>query len=118
MRFWPSAAAVAATRQKKALPVTGSFAYGRIPCRRIPPGYGPSPLQRDWAHRTCCISRLVPRHSDYDWLILSQSRMGKSFGATRIWMLRGGDLSFFHFPASARRPSSMIRIVVAVGFTP
>jgi hypothetical protein len=34
-------------------------------------------------HRT----NLVPRHSDYDWLILSQSRMGKSFGATRIWML-------------------------------
>src|ERR1700736_982293 len=31
--------------------------------------------------------RLVPRHSDYDWLILSQSRMGKSCGATRIWML-------------------------------
>ncbi len=31
---------------------------------------------------------LVPRHSDYDWLILSQSRMGKSSGAIRIWMLR------------------------------
>ena len=31
---------------------------------------------------------LVPRHSDYDWLILSQSRMGRSSGATRIWMLR------------------------------
>ena len=30
---------------------------------------------------------LVPRHSDYDWLILSQSRMGKSCGAIRIWML-------------------------------
>jgi hypothetical protein len=30
---------------------------------------------------------LVPRHSDYDWLILSQSRMGKSSGRTRIWML-------------------------------
>jgi hypothetical protein len=30
---------------------------------------------------------LVPRRSDYDWLILSQSRMGKSFGATGIWML-------------------------------
>jgi zinc protease len=30
---------------------------------------------------------LVPRHSDYDWLILSQSRMGKSSGGTRIWML-------------------------------
>ena len=30
---------------------------------------------------------LVPRHSDYDWLILSQSRMGKCSGATRIWML-------------------------------
>ena len=34
------------------------------------------------------ILDLVPRHSDYDWLILSQSRMGKSSGATRIWMLR------------------------------
>jgi hypothetical protein len=33
-------------------------------------------------------TQLVPRHSDYDWLILSQSRMGKSSGATRIWMLR------------------------------
>jgi hypothetical protein len=30
---------------------------------------------------------LVLRHSDYDWLILSQSRMGKSSGGTRIWML-------------------------------
>jgi transposase len=32
--------------------------------------------------------RLVPHHSDYDWLILSQFRMGRSSGATRIWMLR------------------------------
>src|SRR3981081_447889 len=32
--------------------------------------------------------RLVPHHSDYDWLIFNQSRMGKSSGATRIWMLR------------------------------
>jgi nitrite reductase/ring-hydroxylating ferredoxin subunit len=31
--------------------------------------------------------KLVPRHSDYDWLILRNSRMGKSSGATRIWML-------------------------------
>jgi hypothetical protein len=31
--------------------------------------------------------QLVPRHSDYDWLILSQSRMGKCSGGTRIWML-------------------------------
>jgi len=31
---------------------------------------------------------LVPRHSDYDWLIPSQFRMGRSLGATRIWMLR------------------------------
>ena len=31
---------------------------------------------------------LVPRHSDYDWSILSQSRMGMSCGATRISMLR------------------------------
>ena len=34
------------------------------------------------------IIRLVPRHSDYDWLILSQFRMGRSSGATRIWVLR------------------------------
>jgi imidazolonepropionase-like amidohydrolase len=34
------------------------------------------------------VNVLVPRHSDYDWLILSQSRMGRSSGATRIWMLR------------------------------
>jgi hypothetical protein len=32
---------------------------------------------------------LVLPQSDYDWLILSQFRMGKSSGATRIWMLRG-----------------------------
>jgi hypothetical protein len=31
---------------------------------------------------------LVPRHSDYDGLISSQFRMGRSFEATRIWMLR------------------------------
>src|SRR5438067_8455577 len=31
---------------------------------------------------------LVPRHSDYDWLIPSQFRMGRSPGATRTWMLR------------------------------
>jgi len=35
-----------------------------------------------------CDKKLVPRHSDYDWLILSQFRMGRSSGATRIWMLR------------------------------
>jgi hypothetical protein len=34
-----------------------------------------------------CGGNVVPRHSDYDWLILSQSRMGKSSGGTRIWML-------------------------------
>jgi NAD(P)-dependent dehydrogenase (short-subunit alcohol dehydrogenase family) len=33
-------------------------------------------------------NELVLRHSDYDWLILSQFRMGRSSGATRIWMLR------------------------------
>jgi hypothetical protein len=32
--------------------------------------------------------QLVPRHSDYDWLIPSQFRMGRSVGATRIWILR------------------------------
>src|SRR6266702_4706540 len=32
--------------------------------------------------------KLVPRHGDYDWLIPSQFRMGRSLGATRIWMLR------------------------------
>jgi hypothetical protein len=31
---------------------------------------------------------LVPRHSDYDWWISSQSKMGMSCGATRISMLR------------------------------
>jgi hypothetical protein len=34
------------------------------------------------------IQHLVARHSGCDWLISSQSRMGRSFGATRIWMLR------------------------------
>jgi hypothetical protein len=38
-------------------------------------------------HLVIAGEQLVPRHSDYDWLILSRSRMGKSFGATRIWML-------------------------------
>jgi hypothetical protein len=33
-------------------------------------------------------SLLVPRHSGSDWLIPSQSRMGRSSGGTRIWMLR------------------------------
>ena len=41
-------------------------------------------LLREWLSQ----EQLVPRHSDYDWLILSQSRMGKSSGAARIWMLR------------------------------
>ena len=31
---------------------------------------------------------LVPRHSDYDWWISSQSKMGISCGETRISMLR------------------------------
>jgi hypothetical protein len=31
---------------------------------------------------------LVPWRSDYDGLISSQSRMGRSLGATRTWMLR------------------------------
>jgi hypothetical protein len=31
---------------------------------------------------------LVPHRSDYDGLIPSQFRIGRSFGATRIWMLR------------------------------
>jgi putative ABC transport system substrate-binding protein len=31
---------------------------------------------------------LVPRHSDYDWWISSQSKMGMSCGETRISMLR------------------------------
>src|SRR5260370_42366177 len=31
---------------------------------------------------------LVARHSGSDWLIPSQFRMGRSSGATRIWMLR------------------------------
>jgi uncharacterized protein len=41
-------------------------------------------FEKAWNIRKHC---LVPRHSDYDWLILSQSRMGKSSGGTRIWML-------------------------------
>jgi hypothetical protein len=40
------------------------------------------------AEPSIMTSLLVPRHSDYDWLILSQFRMGRSSGATRIWMLR------------------------------
>jgi error-prone DNA polymerase len=39
-------------------------------------------------HLTDLSLALVARHSDYDWLILSQFRMGKSFGSTRIWMVR------------------------------
>ena len=38
--------------------------------------------------RRYALFTLVPRHSDYDWSISSQSRMGRSLGATRIWMLR------------------------------
>jgi hypothetical protein len=39
------------------------------------------------AKRLELLHQLVPRHIEYDWLILSQSRMGKFSGATRIWML-------------------------------
>jgi hypothetical protein len=46
------------------------------PCCRMPP--------RSFSS---CSLLLVPQHRDYDWLILSQSRMGKFSGATRIWML-------------------------------
>jgi hypothetical protein len=44
-------------------------------------------LAQKIALETFELEALVPRHSDYDWLILSQSRMGKSSGGTRIWML-------------------------------
>jgi len=50
------------------------------------------PLFRDAlgnAIRGGAEDELVPRHSDYDGLIPSQFRMGRSSGATRIWMLRG-----------------------------
>src|SRR5882724_9477806 len=33
------------------------------------------------------VRHLVPWPSDYDWLIWSQSRMGKFSGATSTWML-------------------------------
>jgi hypothetical protein len=49
-------------------------------------GTGLSDLKPQIAH-TDLRPQLVPRHGDYDWLILSQSRIGKSSGATRIWML-------------------------------
>ena len=56
----------------------------------------PAPLNiSPWVAMSClqkairrCECELVPRHSDYDWLILSQSRIGKSSGATSIWILR------------------------------
>ncbi len=38
-------------------------------------------------HEVALCNHLVPRHSGYDWLIPSQFRIGRSFGATRIWML-------------------------------
>ena len=44
-------------------------------------------VEAERKRRDDMVAELVPRLSDYDWLILSQSRMGKSFGATRIWML-------------------------------
>src|SRR5260370_8667802 len=37
------------------------------------------------ARPACGACELVPRHSDYDWLILSQFRMGSSPGPTTIW---------------------------------
>jgi hypothetical protein len=45
------------TGDRPGLPVTKSFAGGRIPCRHIPPDSGPPPQQCDWAPRTYCISR-------------------------------------------------------------
>jgi len=42
--------------------------------------------EADWD--VLCRSGLVPRHSGSDWLIPSQFRMGRSSGATRIWILR------------------------------
>jgi hypothetical protein len=58
---------------------------------RLPEGFAVRRLSKgqfetQFECTTCNV--LVPRHSDYDWLILSQSRMGMSSGATRIWMLR------------------------------
>jgi hypothetical protein len=53
---------------------------------------GDSFQARHFWRKACVLldanSPLVPYHSDYDWLIPSQFRMGRSSGATRIWMLR------------------------------
>ena len=49
-----------------------------------------SPIEMELKHQPCPILRgrsLVPRHSDFDGLIWSQSRMGRSCGATRSSML-------------------------------
>jgi len=51
---------------------------------------GPSGEDVDYPGRIVFLAfNLVPHHSGSDWLILSQFRMGRWFGATRIWMLLG-----------------------------
>jgi hypothetical protein len=50
-------------------------------------------------HALATWPALVPRHSDYDWLILSQSRIGKSSGATGLasgnaWLTANEAISF------------------------
>ncbi len=64
--FWPRAKFIL-TRTDGPGPARG---------RSVPPEY--------WS----LVTDLVPQHSDYDWSISSQSRMGMSCGATRISMLR------------------------------
>jgi hypothetical protein len=82
-----------------------SFLFVRV-CSRLSPdhlkhnqaGIAPGPTYTarglhptvlpSWFHIVTARHPLVPRHSDYDWLIPSQLRMGRSSGATRIWMVR------------------------------
>jgi len=56
--------------------------------RALGAGYEPATVPRDaeWGER---FFHLVVRHSDFDVLIPSHSRMGKFSGGKRISMLRG-----------------------------
>ena len=66
--------------------------------------------------------RLVPRHSDFGWLILSQSRMGKSSGGTRIWMLLATPvtpneaISFEHHDHLVDRGRADLKVALHIGF--
>ena len=48
----------------------------------------PQEVRREVTYSSMFPIGLVPRHSDYDWWISSQSKMGMSCGETRISMLR------------------------------